>query len=159
MKVILRDYGVRQSTEERQAARAQAANMVRTRGTGRVPGMPRDVFLQSGPRGILVNWLAPVGLNSDIAGWRIYKDDEMKLFADLKDPRTTQHFIETTSGTTPPVTNIFVSAVNAMGVESAKVQAQGAATAEAGAPTMPATPPTYTTPFDRGSGGGGFKRA
>lgn len=159
MKVILRGYGIRQNTGERQASRAQAADVVRTRGTSKVPGMPRDVFIQSGPRGILVNWLAPVGLSSDIAGWRIYKDDEMKLFADLKDPRTTQHFIETTSGATPPVTNIFVSAVNALGLESAKVQAQGAAAAESGAPSMPSTPPTYTTPFDRGSAGGGFKRA
>ena len=82
----------------------------------------------------------------------------MKLFADLKDPNTTQHFIEATSGTTPPVTNIFVSAVNALGVESNKVQAQGASTAEAGAPAMPSTPPTYTTPYTGPSGGGGGHR-
>lgn len=159
MKVILRGYGIRQNTAERQASRAQAADMVRTRGTGKVPGMPRDVFLQPGPRGILVNWLPPAGFNDDIVGWRIYKDDETKLFADLKDANTTQHFIEATSGTTPPVTNIFVSAVSNLG-ESAKVQAQGAATVEAGAPAMPSTPPTYTTPYTGGAGsrtGGGRK--
>ncbi len=160
MKVILRGYGIRMTTEERQTARTQASDMVRTRGTGKVPGMPRDVFLQPGPRGILVNWLPPAGFTSDIVGWRIYKDDETKLFADLKDAHTTQHFIEATSGTTPPVTNIFVSSVSNLG-ESAKVQAQGSAVAETGAPSMPATPPTYTTPYTGGGGrtGGGFQRA
>lgn len=133
--------------------------MVRTRGTGKIPGMPRDVFLQSGPRGILVNWLPPAGFKGDIVGWRIYKDDETKLFADLKDFSTTQHFIEATSGATPPVTNIFVSSVSQLG-ESAKVQAQSSAIAETGAPSMPATPPTYTTPYvGRFSGGAGDRRA
>ena len=161
MKVILRNYGVRQTTSERQASRAQAADAVRTRGTGKVPGMPRDVFMQPGPRGILVNWLPPAGFSADIVGWRIYKDDETKLFADLKDAKTTQHFIETTSGATPPVTNVFVSAVSNLG-ESAKVQAQGAAIAESGAPSMPSTPQTYTTPYTGGGSGGsgrGFQRA
>jgi hypothetical protein len=160
VKVILRGYGIRQDTATRQAARAQAADMVRTRGTGRVPGLPRDVFLQPGPRGILVNWLPPAGQSSDIVGWRIYKDDETKLFADLKDASTTQHFIEATAGTTPPVTNIFVSSVSNLG-ESPKVQAQSAAIAETGAPTMPVTPPTYTTPYTRivvGGGGSGARR-
>lgn len=156
MKVITRGYGIRMSTEERQNARAVAADTVRTRGTSRVPGMPRDVFLQSGPRGILANWLPPAGLSNDIAGWRIYKDDESKLFAELRDPNTTQHFIEATSGTTPPTVNIFISSFNKLGIESPKVMAQGSATTETGAPSMPSTPVTYAAPFvtpDSGSGG------
>lgn len=143
MKVILRGYGIRMTTEQRQVARAQAADMVRTRGTGRKPLPPQDVFLQSGPRGILVNWRLPSGFNSDVAGFRIYKDDEMSLFAEIRDPATAQHFIEATAGSAPPVANIFVSCINKLGVESATVQAQGAATVEAGAPTMPSTPPSY----------------
>lgn len=158
MKVITRGYGIRMSTEERQTARAQAADVVRTRGTSRLPGMPRDVFIQAGPRGLLVNWLPPAGLNTDIAGYRIYKDDEMKLFAELKDPNTTQHFIEATSGATPPVTNVFVSSFNALRAESAKVQAQGSSTTESGAPSMPSTPPTYTAPYVAPGGGGPGRR-
>src|SRR5258708_31706059 len=141
------------SREQRQAARAQGADIVRTRGTGRVPGMPRDVFLQAGPRGILVNWLPPPNPGVDIAGWRIYKDDETKLFAEVRDPNTTQHFIEATSGATPPVTNIFISSFSKLGIESSKVQAQDVATTEASAPSMPPTPPTYTTPYTAPSGG------
>lgn len=154
MKVILRTYGIRQSTIERQNSRAQAADVVRTRGTSRVPGVPRDIFVQSGPRGILVNWLPPANFSSDIAGWRIYKDDETKLFAEIKDAHTTQHFIEATSGSTPPTVNIFVSSINALGVESPKIQAQGTAVVETGAPVMPATPPTYTVPYTVPQGGG-----
>lgn len=143
MKVILRNYGIRMSSEQRQVAKAQAADMVRSRGTGQKPSPPRDVFLQSGPRGLLVNWRLPAGLNSDVAGFRIYKDNENALFAEIRDPNTTQHFIEATAGTTPPTTNIFVSSINKLNVESATIQAQGAALTEAGAPTMPSTPPTY----------------
>jgi hypothetical protein len=143
VKVILRNYGIRMSSEERQVARAQASDMVRTRGTGKVPGPPRDVFLQSGPRGLLVNWRMPAGLTSDIAGFRIYKDNEGALFAEIRDPSTTQHFIETTAGSTPPTANIFVSSINKLNVESSLVQAQGSALVEAGAPSMPSTPPSY----------------
>jgi hypothetical protein len=153
VKVILRGYGIRMTTEQRQVARTQAADMVRARGTGKKPLPPRDVFLQSGPRGILVNWLPAIGFTSDIGGWRVYKDNETSLFAEIKDPNTTQHFVETTSAATPPVTNVFVSSVNKLGVESPLIQAQGAAVAEAGAPVMPTTPPTFSTPYTRGAGG------
>src|SRR5262249_52711313 len=122
------------------------------------PVAPRDVFVQSGPRGILVNWRMGAGFTADIAGWRLYKDDENSHFADILDPNTQQHFIESTAGSTPPVTNIFVSSINQLGFESAKVQAQSTATVEAGAPTMPGTPPTYTNQFSPGKGPGGRQR-
>lgn len=147
MKVILRGYGIRMTTEQRQAARAQASDMVRTRGTGQKPKPPQDVFVSSGPRGILVNWRPSAGFTGDIAGWRVYKDSEQSLFAEIRDPSTTQHFIESTAGATPPSVNIFVSSINKLNVESGLVQAQGTATIESGAPVMPPTPPTYTTPF------------
>ena len=153
LKTIIRGYGIRMTTEEKQTTKAQAADLVRTRGTSRVPSMPRDLFAQAGPRGILLNWLPPSGFSSDIAGWRIYKDDETKLFAEIRDSAVTQHFIESTAGTTPPVVNLFVSSFNRAGVESPKVQIQGSALAEVGAPSMPATPPTYTTPYSGPSGG------
>lgn len=140
----MRNYGVGMTPTQRQAARSQAADMVRARGTGQKPQPPRDLFAQSGPRGILFNWRKANGFTDDISGYRIYKDDENTLFAEVHDPRTTQHFIESTAGSTPPVVNLFVSSVNNLGVESAKVQIQASAISEAGAPTMPTTPPTYT---------------
>jgi len=129
-----------------QAERIKTAERLRVRGTSRSPLSPRDVFLQSGPRGILVNWLPPQR-NADITGWRVYKDNENSLFAEIHEPSTTQHFIEATAGTTPPVTNVFVSSLNKLGIESPLVMAQGKAIAETGAPAMPITPPTFTTKY------------
>jgi len=155
MKTIIRGYGIRMTTEEKQTTKAQAADLVRTRGTSQAPQRPRDLFAQAGPRGILLNWLPPSGFSSDIAGWRIYKDDETKLFAEIRDAQVTQHFIESTAGTTPPVVNLFVSSFNRAGIESPKVQIQGTSLAETGAPSMPSTPPTYTTPYSGSSGNTG----
>lgn len=151
MKVILRGYGNGMSTAQKQNARAQADDMTKVRGTARIPGMPRDAFAQSGPRGVLLNWRLPSGLSSDVAGFRIYKDDESKLFAQVKDPTTTQFFVETTAGSSPPVTNFFVSCINNLGIESGKVTITGSASVEAGAPSMPVTPPTYTKPDTGGN--------
>src|SRR6266550_5606729 len=134
MKLILRGYGIRMTTEQKQIARAQARDVTLTRGTAQKPQPPRDIIVQSGPRGLLVTWNLPAGLNSDIQRWRVYKDDENTLYAEINDRGTRQHFIESTSGATPPTINLFVSSVNALGIESPKVQVQGAATAEAGAP-------------------------
>src|SRR5215470_1948868 len=111
MKTILRNYGIGMNTIQRQTAQSQMTDMLRTRGTGNKPLPPRDLLVQPGPRGILLNWRIPAKAHIDIAGYRIYKDDENKLFAEVKDPNTTQHYIEATSGTTPPVTNLFVSAI------------------------------------------------
>lgn len=144
MKAILRGYGVRMTTEERQVARAQAADSTRTRGTAQAPQPPRDIVAQSAPRGIFVTWGLPAGFNLDIQRWRVYKDDENSLFTEINDRGTRQCFIETTAGATPPMVNIFVSSLNALGVESAAVQVQGQAAAEAGAPPMPTPPQGFT---------------
>jgi hypothetical protein len=146
VKVILRNYGLRMTTEERQVARAQAADMVRTRGTAQVPLPPKDLVSQPGPRGILVSWNLPSGFSTDIQRWRVYKDDERTLYSEINDRGTRQCFVETSSGATPPTVNVFVSSMNALGVESQKVQAQGRATIESGAPAMPSAPPALTGP-------------
>lgn len=151
MKLISRGYGIGMSTQERQNARAQAADVTRTRGTAQVPQPPRDIICQPGPRGMLVTWNLPAGFNNDIQRWRVYKDDENTLYADINDRGTRQCFVEATSGATPPTVNVFISSVNNLGVESAKVQAQGKASTEAGAPSMPSVPPGYTATI---SGGG-----
>lgn len=151
MKVIQRGYGIRMTTEQRQVARANARDITLTRGTAQKPQPPREIITQSGPRGVLLSWSLPAGLNTDIQRWRIYKDNESTLYAEIMDRGTRQHFIEATSGTTPPVTNFFVSSLNSLGVESQRVQAQASASVEAGAPSMPSSPPGYT---DGGAGGG-----
>lgn len=151
MKAILRNYGIRMNTEQRQVARSQASDMVRTRGTARIPNPPRDIIPQPGPRGVLLSWSLPSGFADDITGWRVYKDDENTLYVELHDRGSRQHFIETTAGSIPPVSNFFVSSINALGQESAKVQVQSAAAVEAGAPPMPGSPPGYT----QGNAGGG----
>lgn len=131
------------TSDKKQSERIKTTERMEVRGTRQKPDAPRDVFLQSGPRGILVNWRPPQ-VPDDVAGWRIYKDDELSLFAEIHEPATTQHFIEATAGASPPVTNIFVSSINKLGIESGnRVQAQGSASVEASAPTMPSTPPTY----------------
>lgn len=147
MKVIRRNYGVNMTAQDRAQARRDAQDTVIARGTDRKPDAPRDVVLTPAPRGLLANWRAPAFAAGDLAGFRIYKDDETKLFAEIRDPTATQHFVEATAGTTPPTTNIFVSSVSKLGRESAKVMAQGAAIAETGAPAMPTTPATYTTQY------------
>lgn len=143
MKTILRGYGIGMSTDERQNARAQAADMVRTRGTAIKPQPPRDIFAQAGPRGVLLNWRQGAKVNQDLAGFRIYKDNENSLFAEIRDPNTTQHFVELTAGSSPPPTNVFVSTINKLGQESQKVQVIATSTVEASAPAMPVTPPSF----------------
>jgi hypothetical protein len=151
MKVILRSYGIRQTPEEKVVAKATARDLTLTRGTAQKPQTPRDIISQAGPRGLLVTWNLPAGFNSDIQRWRIYKNDENTLYSEVNDRGTRQCFIEATAGTSPPVTNVFVSSVNALGVESQKVQVQGVSAVESGAPSMPSVPPGYN---QAGSGGG-----
>lgn len=150
MKAIVRGYGIGMSTAQKQLIRSQAADVTRTRGTARKPSPPRDIQVQSGPRGLFVTWGLPSGFNTDIQRWRVYKDNEAVLYAEINDRGTRQCFIEATAGSAPPVTNVFISSVNSLGVESQKVQAKGSATTEAGAPSMPGVPPGYTS----GSGAG-----
>jgi hypothetical protein len=130
--------------------RIRAADYLVTRGTRTPPAPPRDITAQSGPRGIYLTWSNPPVFN-DIAGWRVYKDDELTLYHGVHDRGTKQAFVEATAGTTPPKVNIFVSSVNVFGAESVKVQVQGSALAETGAPVMPPAPPGYT--ITKGGGG------
>jgi hypothetical protein len=142
MKCILRGYGVNMTAPERTLARSRAQDMTMARGTGLKPAKPRDLFSQAGPRGVLLNWRAPADVR-EVAGYRIYKDDEQSLFAEIRDPSTTQHFVEATAGSSPPITNFFISTISKLGNESSRVQIQAQAITEAGAPSMPTTPVTY----------------
>lgn len=144
MRVVLRGYGVGMSPGQKFNARVQAADLTRTRGTKTLPQPPRDIIAQSAPRGLLVTWNYPV-VNQDIQRWRVYKGDESTLFAEIKDRGTRQCFVDATAGVSPPTVNIFVSSMNSAGVESARIQVQGKAIAEIGAPTLPTSPPEYNS--------------
>lgn len=140
--------------------RLRAVDFMRVRGTPKIPQPPRDVLAQSGPRGVFLTWSLPA-VYRDISGWRIYKNDEHTLFAEIRDRGTRQEFVEATASTASVAVNLFVSSINDFGRESVKIQVQGKAANEAGAPTMPNTPPNYSTGWAGGgnlsSGAGFFK--
>lgn len=150
MKAIIRNYGYRTNPEQRYALRSQCIDTVISRGTSKKPLPPRDIIPQSGVQGFLISWSIGAGFTSDINGWRIYKDDENTLFAAIRDQGTRQYFIPASSGATPPNVNVFVSSINALGVESQKVQVQGKSL-PTGSTTVPSSPPGFTS---GGSGGG-----
>lgn len=122
------------------------------RGNGRPPYPPRDIQAQPGSRGALLTWKLPVTGGEWIRGFRIYKDTESNLYSEIQDPGNRKLYVELSSGSTPPVTNFFISALTADGSESPKVQVQAQALAETGAPSIPDPPPGYGS---EGSGGGG----
>jgi hypothetical protein len=126
------------------------AEIVAQRGSTDIPPRPRDLMAQSGARKVLLTWSLAEG-DEITARWRIYKDTESNLVMEIADRGTRQMFLDVTSGATPPTVNFFVSGLSKLGTEGPKVQVQGKATVEAGAPSDPAVPPGYTS----GSAGGG----
>jgi hypothetical protein len=133
-----------------QQERILTTDRLRDRGTSAKPQPPRGIIVQPAPRGVFLTWQLPA-VYSDIQGWRVYKTDEQTLYQNLADRGVRKLFVECTAATISPITNFFVSSLNGLGVESLKVQTQGAALNEVGAPAMPGVPPGYNT----GSGGGG----
>lgn len=134
-----------QDANEKFRLRMMATDFIRTRGTEQQPNPPRDLIAQAAPRGILVTWGLPPGDASDISGWRIYSPDESTLVGALGNRGTRTYTVPATSGSTPPSTNIFVSSVNSIGAESAKVLVAGKAATEAGAPSQPTVPPGFNS--------------
>lgn len=123
--------------EEKHQDRIKNADYLRLRGTNKIPGNVRSVIVQSGPRGVLLSWDLPEGNNADIVGYRIYRGDEQTLYKEIRDRGRRQEFIEAQAGTTPPTNNFFISCVSSLGREGQKIQIQGKATAETGAPALP----------------------
>lgn len=126
-----------------------ASNFLRSRGGISQPESPRDVMVQPASRGVFVTWKLPQ-FHDNITGWRVYVNNESNLAAQIRDKGTRQLFVPTDSGATPPTVNIIVSSITTLGRESAKIQQQGSAIAETGAPTNPTAPPGY---LDESSGG------
>lgn len=111
------------------------------------PYPPRDILGQSSSRSVLFTWKL-AEKNDDQKFWNVYSPDETTMFDGGIDRATRQVTIPCSAGSS---INVFISAVNDQGEESQKVQAQGSATAEASAPSVPSTPPGYST---ESSGGG-----
>jgi hypothetical protein len=138
-------FGKNPATADEAFLRRQVAtDFVRQRGTAKQPNPPRDIIPQSAPRGIYLTWGLPPGDATDIAGWRIYSPDENTLVGQLSDRGTRSFTVPATAGSNPANINIFISAVNSLGVESTKVLTTGKAIAESGAPTQPSVPPGFT---------------
>jgi hypothetical protein len=138
------------SARERQQLKSQAHDLMFLHGDARRPEPPRDVYAQPGSRKSLITWKLPVN-SFRVARFRVYLGDESTLFRETPDIATRSADIPLTAGASPPVMNVFVSAVSVDGIESTKVQVQASSTAEAGAPSDPTPPPGYTS---EGPGGG-----
>jgi hypothetical protein len=82
------------------------------------PDPPRSLIAQSGSLEALITWNAPQKSN-DIAGWRIYKDDEKTLIDSILDPAARQYRPKLPANTP---TAFYISAINGAGRESIKVQ-------------------------------------
>jgi hypothetical protein len=115
-----------------------AQALIRHNGPSARPQSPRNLQAQSGSRSILVTWDAPI-LTDGVVGYKVYLDTELSLFTTLYDPNVRQITVPASAGSSPPARNIFISAFTKNN-ESVKVQIQGKATTEAGAPAV-ATPP------------------
>ena len=116
-----------------------AIAFARQNGVTARPNPPRNLQAQSGSRKILGTWDAPI-VATGIVGYRIYTDNENSLLDTLYDPNVRQYSVPASAGSSPPTKNIFISSFSKNN-ESVKVQIQGKASVEAGAPTDPAVPP------------------
>jgi hypothetical protein len=125
------------------ASRQQAVDLVRLRGAPTPPASPRDVVAQSSARGVFVTWGLPGGDSTGITGWKVYVGDESTLYQVMPSRASRSVSVESTAGTTPTTVNIFVSSINALGLESPKIQVQSKATVEAAAPAAASFPPGY----------------
>lgn len=137
--------------DDLQRERQLTLDRLRDRGTAKRPLPPRELIAQPAPRGVFLTWSLPERNYQDIVGWRVYKNDENTLYHDLADRGVRKLFVEATAATVSPKFNMFVSSLNGLGKESPKIQIQGAAANESGAPTMPGVPPGYNS---GGAGGG-----
>lgn len=131
---------------------AAAKSFVRQNGTNSRPNPPRNLQAQSGSRKILTTWDAPI-VADGIIGYRVYTENEGSLLATIYDPNVRQYSVPASAGSSPPTKNIFISSISKNN-ESAKVQIQGKASVEAGAPVDPSVPADSAASGKTGAGRG-----
>jgi hypothetical protein len=118
---------------------------MRAHGTQRIPDAPRGLVVQPAPGGALLTWHLPKRYN-DVTGYRICTDTEKNLSIQIRDRGTRQVFVPLAGGDTPPLNNIFVSAVNGFR-EGPRLQIQTKASTTA---TMPRPAFDYLDQFSGG---------
>lgn len=149
MKSFIQSVAGTSSYFKRAIEKQQMRDLIRTRGGTAKPQSPRDVFVQPASRSVLLTWKLPED-HDNVAGYRIYKNTESNLVAEIRDKGTRQALIPLDSGASPQPANFFVCSISTLGRESSKVMVQGKATAEASAPNVPEPPPGYLA---EGAGG------
>lgn len=87
-------------------------------GSRRRPDPPRSLISQGASLEGLITWNAPQKF-ADITGWRIYRDNENNLIDTLLDPSARQYRPKLPAAKT---TAFYVSSINALQIESIKVQ-------------------------------------
>lgn len=94
-----------------------AGAVIQVIGGRKRPDPPRSLIAQAGSLEALITWNSPQK-DSDIVGWRVYKDNESNLLQAITDAVTRKIVVKLPSNTP---TGIYVSSVNARGKESIKV--------------------------------------
>jgi len=129
--------------------RVRSVTQVRAHGTQRIPAPTRGVIVQQGDGGALVTWHLPKRYG-DVTGYRIYIGTEKNLAMQIRDRGARQMFIPLTSGSSAPLNNIFLSAVNGFR-EGPKIQLQTSAVDNA---ALLGTKPVPTDDFQNVFSGG-----
>lgn len=132
-------------------------------GSRKRPDPPRSLIAQPGSLEALITWNAPQKMG-DISAWRIYRDTEKNLVDTITDVNTRQYKPKLPASTP---TAFYISAINALNIESVKVQIiatansdQYVTTGSAGATggSTPPTPPGYSTEPSGGAASNGTGR-
>lgn len=95
-----------------------AGTVLQIAGSQKRPDPPRSIIAQPGSLEVLLTWNSPYKAG-DVSSWRIYKDNESNLVDSIPDPNVRQARIKVPAATP---TAFYISAVNASGRESIKVQ-------------------------------------
>jgi hypothetical protein len=127
---------------QRAVEKYNMAAQIRQRGTPQNAMPPRDIQVQSAAGGVQVSWKLPTS-HDNIAGWRIYVNNESNLAAQIRDKGTRQMFIPLGSSSSPSPANIMVSSFTTLGRESSKVVKQGTPNTQSATTTVPTVPPGY----------------
>jgi hypothetical protein len=137
--------------EERLKQRTEAAEIIRTRGTGKTPAPPRSPVAQPGRSKVVVTFNGDPS-NHPGMRTRVYKGTESGLYAEL--PAGIRQC--EVAGTPGIVMNVFLSFVTPTGAESRKVLVQCAPAVENAGDTPPADP-TPPSGWDKEPTGGATK--
>jgi hypothetical protein len=119
------------------ALQETAGTVLQVAGSTKQPDPPVSLIVQAGPLNVLLTWNAPFRLGG-VAGYRVYKDNESNLITAIHDPSVRQVTVPLPANTP---TALYVSCVNALGIESVKVLKIGSAGVSGTTP--PSLPPGY----------------